>query len=993
MSDLNLQVRLSAMDKLSAPFKKMSNSAKALEKGLLANKEQLRKLQKVAENASAFQKSSAAAKQAEAQLSILNATIDKHRQKQEATKAIYHSVKKEYDAIQLRVDKRKKSVAELSVLLAKEKSATTKNAEAISSLTNILGRERAALSADKRVLSEKKKSLKEVTAVYQKQKKRAEELSLSNEKLRKTFNKEEKKAAHLKFLLKEVGISTSKLSLTQFTLKQNVDKTNASIAKQTQKLEKLRKRQQANQKWIGRGQKLGGIASGTSMVGFGTSHAGQSILRGLGKGVSVVTGMVDTAKQFERFETVLKTTEGSSAKAKKAMTWVSDFAVKTPYELEEVTDAFVKLRAYGMDPTSGLMTTLGDTASAMGRPISEAVEAIADAVTGENERLKGFGITSSTKKNTITYSYTDSKGLQREVKVDKRDRKMIQEKLEQIWNEKYGGAMKNQSEALVGLLSNLSDQWSRFQNMIMKSGAFDSIKKKIQATLDTINAMAESGELQAWADDVAEVLVNLAQSAWEMIKSFAQGAKDVVNWAREHKKMIAMGLKFAAVLGMVLTVLGPVILSIGTLVGSLSMLSFIMGYSGLAGAFVGFGTAIMRLGTGAIVTAYKGLQVLVTALIRLGTGAIATAYKGLQVLVTALIRLGTTAIAAAYKGLTIFIAKLYAFGVAALATAKRAIIALASAFVSLGKTILRTGLMLLTNPIFLAIAAVAAGAYLIYKNWDWLKEKFAGIWQHMSQWGSKTWDLLKTDTIAGIARITAALVDWSPVGLIYKAFAGVMNYFGVEMPARLSQFISQTGSRIMNAILAWNPAQWMRNVFASAFAWVDNKLTSLANAFGLLSNKIDAQTAAKRARLTMGQPLAIASGVTTTAKTAMGSYKLGQQIAHSGMVKNGWDSLKKAYKAQQAKASMPQVMNAPAMKVAQDASRRVKAGTEKISTRTTVATTINNDNKKNLQQINNNTYHVHVTEQTAGRKLVNTISSAADAATTRANNALLGDTH
>lgn len=103
-------------------------------------------------------------------------------------------------------------------------------------------------------------------------------------------------------------------------------------------------------------------------------------------------GVMDTASEFERYETILTTLEGSAEKAKKSMAWISDFAARTPYEMNEVTDSFVKLKAYGLDPLKdGLLNSLGDTAAAMGKPVMQVVEAIADAVTGENERLKEFG--------------------------------------------------------------------------------------------------------------------------------------------------------------------------------------------------------------------------------------------------------------------------------------------------------------------------------------------------------------------------------------------------------------------------------------------------------------------------------------------------------------------------------------------------------------------------------------------------------------------------
>lgn len=228
----------------------------------------------------------------------------------------------------------------------------------------------------------------------------------------------------------------------------------------------------------------------------------------------VKSQLVDTAAQFEKFRTVLETVEGSSAKAKSSMDWVSDFATKTPYELDEVMESFVRLRAYGLDPTNGLLRALGDTASAMGKPIMQAVEAIADAITGENERLKEFGIRAEVKGNALRYAYTDQAGKQQYKSVDKNNRKLIESTLMAIWNEKYAGAMDKQSRTWAGMVSNLSDQWTRFTIKIMDAGLFDWLKNKIGGLLTTLDQMAANGSLQKLANDIGGKLKEGFVAAW-----------------------------------------------------------------------------------------------------------------------------------------------------------------------------------------------------------------------------------------------------------------------------------------------------------------------------------------------------------------------------------------------------------------------------------------------------------------------------------------------
>jgi len=182
-----------------------------------------------------------------------------------------------------------------------------------------------------------------------------------------------------------------------------------------------------------------------------------------------------TSMEFEKFETVLRTIEGSSSKAKDAMAWITDFTKSTPYELANVTDSFVKLKSYGIDPTDGTLRTLGDTASAMGKSLNQAVEAMADAVTGENERLKEFGIKASKEGEKITYNWTSASG-EMKTKVIDNNSKIIQSTLEAIFNSKYVGAMEAQSKTLEGMISNINDSYTIFQKNVMENGIYDYVK-------------------------------------------------------------------------------------------------------------------------------------------------------------------------------------------------------------------------------------------------------------------------------------------------------------------------------------------------------------------------------------------------------------------------------------------------------------------------------------------------------------------------------------
>lgn len=102
---------------------------------------------------------------------------------------------------------------------------------------------------------------------------------------------------------------------------------------------------------------------------------------------------------------------------------------------------------------------------------------------------------------------------------------------------------------------------------------------------------------------------------------------------------------------------------------------------------------------------------------------------------------------------------------------------------------------LAANPVALAIAAVVAvlagAGYLIYQNWDQVKAYFANSWAE-----------IKAGFSGGIGGILTTLANFSPIGLIYQAFAGVMSYLGVDLPTRFTEFGSMIVNGLVNGLMA-----------------------------------------------------------------------------------------------------------------------------------------------------------------------------------------------
>lgn len=388
--------------------------------------------------------------------------------------------------------------------------------------------ERAWRESDQelRALSAHLAGLNEIT---DDQKRQFRELEKRTRSLRAAYEAQRATVDRTGAELREAGIDTNRLTSEQQRLETQLRQTNRQLAA----MEKITS--------AGIGKAFGNVRSELGSLATQATVAGAAI------GYAFKTQFVDVAADFEKFRTILETTEGSAAKAQASMDWISDFAAKTPYDLNTVTDSFVKLRAYGLDPTNGLLATLGDTSAAMGKDVMQAVEAIADAVTGENERLKEFGVRASKAGGKITYEYTNRAGEQQTATVDADNRAAIQATLEAIFNEKYAGQMKKLSATWGGMVSNIGDQWTRFANMVMDSGVFADMKSRLGEVLGQLNAWAEDGTLKRYAEEVGGRIRWVIGEVWELGKALISGAQQLAEFVGGWKNLglILVGLKLA----------------------------------------------------------------------------------------------------------------------------------------------------------------------------------------------------------------------------------------------------------------------------------------------------------------------------------------------------------------------------------------------------------------------------------------------------------------
>ncbi|MCG8997698.1 phage tail tape measure protein [Laribacter hongkongensis] len=236
----------------------------------------------------------------------------------------------------------------------------------------------------------------------------------------------------------------------------------------------------------------------------------------------------------------------------------------------------------------------------------------------------------------------------------------------------------------------------------------------------------------------------------ELIQEVRPGVKAFGDWAKEHPGLIK------GVIGLV----G------GLLAGKMAFIGIKYGLNLVLSPFNALTTSI---------TAVSGKWTLLRAMWQ--AGRFAPAISGLRALGGGIMTVGRFLLPFGQGLLMAFGGPLMLAGRGALFLGKLLAGNLVSGLRLAGQAVLWLGRAMLMNPIGLAITGIAVGAYLIYRNWDKLKGWFRGLWAEV-----------KTAFAGGIGGVAKLILNWSPLGLFYKAFAGVMKWFGVSLPKNFSDF-------------------------------------------------------------------------------------------------------------------------------------------------------------------------------------------------------------
>lgn len=311
-------------------------------------------------------------------------------------------------------------------------------------------------------------------------------------------------------------------------------------------------------------------------------------------------GIVSINKEFESLSGSLKTVTGSAEKARAAFTLIEDFATSTPYQLEEIVDSFIRLKAMGLEPSMEALTSYGNTASAFGKNILEFVSAVTSATVGEFERLKTFGIKAKVEGERVKFIF---QGVTTEVGKNAVE---IENYLRSIGTINFAGAMKKQMDTMGGVMSNIEDAFGKLARNIGEAGLTTAIKNALKQFNDMVDG---AGDAATSIGKGLTTAINLAANAFFFLAKHANVAIELLTIRLGSKALLGGLTLLRAGIGYVQASLAGMSLQAKSAVAGIAMMSNVSKLAAVQMGVLATAAGVLR-GALALIGGPAGLAVL-----------------------------------------------------------------------------------------------------------------------------------------------------------------------------------------------------------------------------------------------------------------------------------------------------------------------------------------------------------------------------------------------
>ena len=790
---LRLQVLLSAVDKVTKPIKAITEGSGQLAAAVKATRDQLKEMKQQQRDVAAYRTANIEiAKQARA-MRDLQTKVRSHTEGLDKQRAAHVNLKGNLKAAQTQYNKLSKALID-----GKGDSAQFRLE---------LEKAQIRLQSSQQAFTRSASTIKQYTDRIRGAETRLDQLKRQQQASQTTLST-------LKTKLDQAGIGTEGLGKKAREQRRELEKLNTTYDQQKEKLKQLEDQQKRLQKIKDTGSAMHGAGMSVAAHGVGAAYGAANLAGRAGRMLSVGMEFDATMSKVQALARLDKDSEQMQALRAQA----KKLGAETMFSASDAASgqAFLAMAGFTPDAIQAAMPGLLDMALAGDMELGRTAD-IASNILG------GFKLDASQMGNVadiLTKAFTTSN-----VSLE-----MLGDTMKYVGPVAAAAGMSlEESAAMAGLLGNVGIQSSEagttLRSMMLRIAAPAGQAAKAMEKLGV-----KSRDSEGNVRNMIEVLGDVAKATEGM------GSGEQL----EYLKQI-FGEEPAAGMAELLSKAGDE--------GIEKYLDIIRDHQGAAGTTARAMADNLKGDLDQLSSAWEGIQV---EFFDQNSGALRELVQQVtQVLdrINVWIQDNPELVASLAKWAAITLAVVGGLGTLGviIGTTMMGIGGLLKAFVALGPALgilkaIAGGVMLLGkavlfNPIGIAIAAIATAGYLLWRNWDGVVGGLKALWADLASvaqaiWGGLAnffgglWQQIKTAFGGGIGGINSLLINWSPLELFYKAFAGVMGYLGVDLPNKFSEF----GGMMMQGLVKGikNAAGAVKNAVVgaadSSIGWFKDKL-------------------------------------------------------------------------------------------------------------------------------------------------------------------------
>lgn len=200
---------------------------------------------------------------------------------------------------------------------------------------------------------------------------------------------------------------------------------------------------------------------------------------------------LETAASFEQMKVQLDALTGG--RGKETLEEINAWALEMPVNTQEAVAAFVRMKAFGLDPNIEKMQILTDVASIFG-----------DEVLGRVSRALGqmaaLGKLSAEELNQLSEAGINARKYLKDafgmtVEEFQKSGKSVQEAINAIWTgmeREFGGSAQRMMRSWQGLAATFKSYITEIQRTVMDAGAFDALKEGLDEVNKSVRGWLEA---------------------------------------------------------------------------------------------------------------------------------------------------------------------------------------------------------------------------------------------------------------------------------------------------------------------------------------------------------------------------------------------------------------------------------------------------------------------------------------------------------------------